>query len=271
MSIWISVAILAILQGITEFLPVSSSGHLAVLGALCGLNSDEGTAFSIVLHAGSLLAIVVFYFKTLLSLLQRDRWRVVGMVIAATIPAAVAGVIIKMTKLDELMFSDLLSIGMAFLVTASLLRLTGKEKMVKNAVMPLEKITLKQALIIGFSQMVAITPGISRSGTTISVGTFAGLNFEAAATFSFLLAIPVIGGATLLELISLIKAGGVVGRLSFAQLGVGFVISAITSFAALSLLVMLVKKRKLSSFSWYMFLLGITVIGWQMIKLQGRG
>ena len=94
--------------------------------------------------------------------------------------------------------------------------------------------------------MVAITPGISRSGTTISVGTFAGLNFEAAATFSFLLAIPVIGGATLLELISLIKAGGVVGRLSFAQLGVGFVISAITSFAALSLLVMLVKKRKLS-------------------------
>lgn len=271
MSIWLTVVLLAVLQGLTEFLPVSSSGHLAVLSAVFGLNSDEGTAFSIVLHGGSLLAIVVFYFKTLLSLLKRENWRIIGLVIVGTIPAGVAGVILKVTKLDELMFSDLLSIGMAFLVTASLLRLTGKEKMVKNAVMPLEKLTLKQALIVGFSQMIAITPGISRSGSTIAVGTFAGLSFEAAATFSFLLAIPVIGGATLLELISLIKAGGMVGRLSIMQLGVGFIVSAVTSFAALSLLVALVKKRKLSHFSWYLFLLGITVIGWQMLKLQGRG
>ena len=271
MSIWITVVLLAVLQGITEFLPVSSSGHLAVLSAVFGLNSDEGTAFSIVLHGGSLLAIVVFYFKTLLSLLKRENWRIIGLVIVGTIPAGVAGVILKVTKLDELMFSDLLSIGMAFLVTASLLRLTGKAKMVQNAVMPLEKLTLKQALIVGFSQMIAITPGISRSGSTIAVGTFAGLSFEAAATFSFLLAIPVIGGATLLELLSLVKAGGMVGRLSMMKLGTGFLVSAVSSFAALSLLVALVKKRKLSHFSWYLFLLGITVIGWQMLKLQGRG
>ena len=97
------------------------------------------------------------------------------------------------------------------------------------------------------------------------------MSFEAAATFSFLLAIPVIGGATLLELISLIKDGCIAGRLSMMQLGAGFVISAVTSFAALTLLVAIVKKRKLSNFSWYLFLLGITVIGWQMLKLQGRG
>ncbi len=271
MSIWLTVIILAVLQGVTEFLPVSSSGHLAVLSAVFGLNSDEGTAFSIVLHAGSLVAIVVFYFKTLLSLLQRERRRVIGMVIIGTIPAGIAGVLLKMTGFDELMFGDLLSIGMAFLVTASLLRLTGKEKMVRNAVMPLEKITLKQTLIIGISQMFAITPGISRSGTTIAVGTFAGLNFESAAAFSFLLAIPAIGGATLLELISLIKSGGVIGQLSGLPLGVGFIVSALTSFGALTLLVAIVKKRKLSNFSWYLFFLGITVIGWQMLKLQGRG
>ena len=271
MSIWITVVILAVLQGVTEFLPVSSSGHLAVLSAVFGLNSDEGTAFSIVLHGGSLVAIVAFYFKTLLSLFKRDRWRIIGLVIVGTIPAGVAGVLLKVTGFDEIMFGDLLSIGMAFLVTASLLRLTGKEKMVKNAVTPLENISLKQALIVGCSQMVAVTPGISRSGTTIAVGTFAGLSFEAAATFSFLLAIPVIGGATLLELLSLIKDGGIAGRLSMMQLGAGFVISAVTSFAALTLLVAIVKKRKLSNFSWYLFLLGITVIGWQMLKLQGRG
>ena len=271
MCAFLQIFIMAVLQGVTEFLPVSSSGHLAVLSAVFGLNSDEGTAFSIVLHGGSLVAIVAFYFKTLLSLFKRDRWRIIGMVIVGTIPAAVAGGILKVTGFDEMMVGDLLSIGMAFLVTASLLRLTGKAKMVQNAVTPLEKMSLKQALIVGFSQMIAITPGISRSGTTIAVGTFAGLNFEAAATFSFLLAIPVIGGATLLELIELIKAGGIAGRLSLVQLGVGFAVSAVVSFAALTLLVAIVKKRKLSHFSWYLFLIGITVIGWQMLKLQGRG
>ena len=271
MSIWLTVVILAVIQGITEFLPVSSSGHLAVLGALCGLNSDEGTAFSIVLHAGSLLAIVAFYFKTLLSLLQRERLRVIGMVIIGSIPAGIAGVMIKLTGFDKAMFGDLLSIGMSFLITASLLRLTGKEKMVRNAVTPLEKISLKQTLIIGFSQMVAITPGISRSGATIASGVLSGLQFESAAAFSFLLAIPAIGGAMLLELISLIKDGFVVGNLSGLQLGCGFLISALVSFGALTLLVKIIQKRKLSVFAWYMFLLGIAVVGWQMLKLQGRG
>lgn len=271
MTVWLIVILLAAVQGITEFLPVSSSGHLAVLGGVFGLRSDEGAAFSIVLHAGSLLAIVAFYFKTLLSLLSRDKIRVLGMVLIATIPAGVAGLLLKKFGLMDMMFSDLLSIGMAFLVTASLLRITGKEKMVKNAVTPLENISLKQALIIGFVQMIAIVPGISRSGATIAAGVLCGLQFESAAAFSFLLAIPAIGGAMLLELFSLVKNGFVIGRLSVPQIACGFGISALVSFAALTLLVAVVKKRKLSIFSWYLFLLGITVVGWQMLKLQGRG
>ena len=116
--------------------------------------------------------------------------------------------------------------------------------------------------------MFAILPGISRSGTTIAVGTFTGLQFEAAATFSFLLALPAIGGAALLEMISLCKSGFSIGKLSYLQLGTGFLISAAVSFAALSLLVAIVKRRKISMFSWYMFALGIAVVAWQMIKLS---
>lgn len=268
MSIWFSVIILAVIQGITEFLPVSSSGHLAVLGQLFGLQSDEGLAFSIVLHAGSLVAIVVFYFKTLLSLLKKENLRVWGQIIIGTIPAGIGGVLLKMSGYDEVLFRDIFAIGISFLITASLLRLTGKNKFTGNAVTPLEKISWKQSLIIGLSQMFAILPGISRSGTTIAVGTFTGLQFEAAATFSFLLALPAIGGAALLEMISLCKSGFSIGKLSYLQLGTGFFISAAVSFAALSLLVAIVKRRKISMFSWYMFALGITVVAWQMIKLS---
>ena len=271
MSVWLIVVILAAVQGITEFLPVSSSGHLAVLGALTGVQEDEGAAFSVVLHAGSLLAIVAFYFKTLLSLLHKDKIRVLGMVLIATIPAGIAGVLIKKSGYMEQMFGDLLSIGMAFMVTASVLRITGKEKMVKDAVTPLENISLRQALIVGLVQMVAIMPGISRSGSTIAAGVLCGLQFESAAAFSFLLAIPVIGGAMLLELFSLLKTGFTIGRLNIAQIVCGFSVSAVVSFIALAALVAVVKKRKLSIFSWYLFLIGLTVVGWQMLKLQGRG
>ena len=271
MSIWLVVVILAVVQGITEFLPVSSSGHLAVLGALTGINGDEGAAFSIVLHAGSLLAILSFYFKTILGLFTRERIRVLGMVIIATIPAGIAGIIIKKSGLDKLFFNDLLSTGMAFLITASILRITGKEKMVRNSVTSLENISFRQAIIIGLVQMVAIMPGISRSGSTIAAGILCGLQFESAAAFSFMLAIPAIGGAMLLELVSLVRNGFTIGRLDWTQIVCGFGISAAVSFAALVALVAIVKKRKLSIFSWYLFLIGIIVVGWQMLKFQSRG
>lgn len=271
MSLWLIVILLAVMQGVTEFLPVSSSGHLAVLGALTGINGDEGAAFSIVLHAGSLLAILSFYFKTILSLFTKERIRVIGMAAIATVPAGIAGIIIKKSGMDELIFNDLLSIGMAFMITASILRITGKEKMIRNSVTPLENISLRQAVIIGLVQMVAIMPGISRSGSTIAAGVLCGLQFESAAAFSFMLAIPAIGGAMLLEMIPLVKNGFTIGRLAWPQIVCGFGVSAVVSFAALAVLVAIVKKRKLSIFSWYLFLVGLVVIGWQMLKLQGRG
>ena len=266
--IWLSIVILALIQGITEFLPVSSSGHLAIMSELFGIDPEKGLAFSIMLHAGSLLAITAFYFKTLLGFFKKDQLRLLGMVIIGTIPAGIAGVLLKKSGIAEALFGDLLSTGFALVLTGAILRLTGKPKLTANATTELKEITLRQALTVGFAQMFAIAPGISRSGATISAGVLSGIKFEAAATFSFLLALPAIAGAALLEIIDIVKDGFSPDGLTPLQLGAGFIISAATSFAALEFLIMLVKRKKLSVFSYYVTFAGIAVIVWQLIKLN---
>ena len=260
--------ILAVLQGVAEFLPISSSGHLALLGKLCGVPTDEGAALSIVLHAGSLLAIVAFYFKTLLGFLKKDQLRLLGMVIAGSIPAGIVGLFMKRTGLIEMFFDDMLSVAMGFLITASILRLTGKEKLRAKGDTELKDITLTQSLKVGFAQALAIIPGISRSGSTIAAGYLAGVKFEAAATFSFLLALPAIAGAVLLEMIDLGRNSFQLGNFSTIQLTAAFLISAVTSFASLYLLVKLVRQRKLKYFSWYMFFIGAAVMIWQILSMS---
>ena len=122
---------------------------------------------------------------------------------------------------------------------------------------------MRQALTVGFAQMLAIIPGISRSGSTIAAGILSGVKFEAAATFSFLLALPAIAGASLLEIATQHQSSG--NEIPFWILAIGFLVSALTSFAALGLLVKIIKKRKLSWFSWYLFLLGAGIMVWQII------
>lgn len=266
--IWFNVIILALIQGIAEFLPISSSGHLAVLGAIFGFNAEEGLSLGIILHAGSLLAILAFYFKTLIGFFRRDQLHLLWMVLLGSIPAGVFGVLLKATGWDERLFGDMTGIAFAFLVTGMLLRLTGKQKLTAGADTELKAITPRQALLTGLAQMVAILPGISRSGSTISVGIFSGVKREAAGTFSFLLALPAIGGAALLETLKLYKAGGLGADESFTgiQLAVGLVISALTSFGALAFLVKLIQKGRLALFSWYLFALGTGVLVWQIVK-----
>lgn len=268
MNNWLLLGILAILQGVTEFLPVSSSGHLALMGTICGLPQEEGAAFSIVLHAGSLLAIITFYFRVLQGFFKKDQFHLLLMVVAGSIPAGIIGLWLKKSGLLEMLFGDMLSVAMGLLITASLLRLTGKEKLRAKTETDLKDITLKQALTVGFSQAFAIIPGISRSGSTIASGILTGIKFEAAATFSFLLALPAIAGATLLEVIDLCKNGFQLGRFSALQLSAAFLISALASFASLWLLVKLIRKRKLAYFSWYLFIVGASVMIWQIIALS---
>ncbi len=270
MSVLLSIILLAIIQGLTEFLPVSSSGHLALFSELFGFSPENGLSTGIILHAGSLVAIIAFYSKTLLGFLHRDQRHLLGMVIIGSIPAAVAGLMLKSSGIAEMLFGDMLSIALGFLITASLLRLTGKAKLTANATTELNNITLRQTLFVGFAQMLAIIPGISRSGSTIAAGILSGVKFEAAATFSFLLALPAIAGASLLEIIPLIKNGMSGSTVSAGCLVTGFIVSMLTSFAALSLLVRIIRKGRLAWFSWYLFLLGAGIMIWQIVSINGK-
>ncbi|WP_288560649.1 undecaprenyl-diphosphate phosphatase, partial [uncultured Victivallis sp.] len=170
-------------------------------------------------------------------------------------------------------FGEPLLIGICFLITATLLRMSEKPGLIVRPAAekelpptPLEKITLRETLIIGVSQMFAILPGLSRSGTTISAGILSGVNREAAGTFSFLLAIPAIGGAAFLELLSLVRHGVPQGSedASIPQMAVGLLLSAAVSYGALSWLTTLIKRGKLSYFSYYLYFAGVAVILWRL-------
>ncbi|MBR4956943.1 MAG: undecaprenyl-diphosphate phosphatase, partial [Lentisphaeria bacterium] len=174
----IDVLLLAVFQGVAEFLPISSSGHLAVLGNWLGIDPEANFSLGIVLHAGTLVAILIFYSRSLLRFAKLQRNRLAGMVILGSVPAAVAGLCFK-DKGEELS-ANLWIVGGCFLATAILLtisdRMNKKRAAMGNPGYCSDDITWKQALYTGLAQAAALLPGISRSGSTIAAGMFAGLN-----------------------------------------------------------------------------------------------
>jgi undecaprenyl-diphosphatase len=269
---------MAVVQGIAEFLPISSSGHLAVLAAIFGFDADKSQTLGIMLHAGSLIAIVIFYWKVLVGFLKPEQWKLAGMLILATIPAGTVGMALEASGWAEKLFDNLMMTGLAFLITATLLRLSEKPKLIIRPAgeenfepTPLDKVSWRQALAIGVGQMCAIIPGLSRSGTTITVGILSGVNREASGTFSFLLAIPVIGGAVFVHFLKLLKHPPAGSDVTFFQLGVGLAVSAVVSYFSLVVLTRLIKRGKLSVFSWYLYALGLGVILWQLSAMVRKG
>ena len=265
MEQFLKVTLLAILQGLTEFLPVSSSGHLELLSTFFKFQNSDSMTLSIMLHGGSLAAIVVFYFKTLWSLLKKENFRLIGLIVLGSIPAGIFGVTLKVSGYDAMLSSSLPVVGFGFLITAALLRHTTKTKLIQlapgEAPKKLSEMTFRQALTIGVVQAIAIVPGISRSGSTISCGIITGVEREAAATFSFLLALPAIGGAVLLELYALLKGSGTTAEVfTLTELVWGVCLSAAVSFGALALLMNFVRKGKLAYFAWYLNILGGAVL-----------
>ncbi len=259
---FISVVLLAVFQGIAEFLPISSSGHLAVLGNILGTDPEANFSLGIVLHAGTLAAILVFYFRSLLNFLQLKRNTLALMIILGSVPAGVLGVLFK-SKV-EAWAGSMWVVGGCFLVTAAILFFSEQleKKHRRNSIPPadLDHLSWKQALGIGCAQAVALMPGISRSGSTISAGLAAGLGPEQAAEFSFLLAIPAIGGAAFLETLKLFRHGIPDGGGSPIMLGTGFLISAAVGYGALALLLKVLKKGHLSFFSIYLVLAAAAVL-----------
>lgn len=258
MHLMIFIVIMAVAQGVAEFLPVSSSGHLLVLGNWFGFDGEKNLMLNVMLHAGTLLAILVFYFRNILNiLLQRERRRLIWLVMIGSVPAAIVGFGLKASGLDEKIFSQPWIAAVGFVITGTLLlTVFGVKKSADGTDqgIDIEKLSWKQAFLIGCAQALAITPGISRSGSTISAAVLSGMKKSDAAEFSFLLAIPAIGGASLLEVVKIFKApADAVPAGEWAALSVGFIVSAVVGYAALAGLIAMLKKGRLGWFAFYLY------------------
>ncbi len=259
--------LLGVLQGFTEFLPISSSGHLVVAQALLGIKKS-GISFEIFVHFGTLMSIFVMFRhdisamaaafikmlrnpKNVTAIYHSDeQFRLFVVILIATLPAGVIGILFKDSF--EMLFSAPKYVGYAFIFTGIILFST------KFALNRSAKIGIGSALTIGFAQAFAIIPGISRAGSTIGAGMLRGISGEEAARFSFLLAIPAIAGATLLQIIDIMENG--LQELSLSVTGVGIVASFLTGIVAIRLLMGIMKRGKLHYFSLYCITLGVVTI-----------
>ncbi len=249
------IIVLAVVQGIAEFLPISSSGHLVIVDEWMGGQSDMAD-INIVLHAGTLLSIIVFYWHRIWRLLGTDR-STIPRLIVGTIPVVVVGLIVKL-RFEHLLQSPLLA-GCMLLFTAAILYYTSRQQHEEGEY---QELTYGKTLGIGLAQAFAILPGVSRSGTTICAGLKSGLSRNDAATFSFLLAIPAIGGATVLELKQLLDGAELSTEISYLLIGavVAFLVGLISLWALLKVL----ERGKLQYFAYWCLFVGLTVIAWQL-------
>ncbi len=245
--------ILGIVQGITEFLPISSSGHLVLFQHF--MNIEEGLTLNVFLHFGTLLAVVVVFWDDIIGMitLKKEYRKLTYFVIIGSVPAGVIGILFE--DLFERLFSTVTVVGFALIITGFFLWLSDR---IESSNKEAEDMTIKDSLVVGFAQAFAIIPGISRSGSTIVAGLFKGLNRKLAAKFSFLLSIPVIGGATLLKVKDLFSVG--LGNVSIMQLVLGTNSAAIAGYFSIKLLLKLINKEKLSVFAYYCWILGLAII-----------
>jgi undecaprenyl-diphosphatase len=264
----INILILAVLQGLTEFLPVSSSGHLAITGQILGLK-ENGMMVSVVLHAGTLLSILIVYSKEIISLFRVPEKRPVLLaVLLATIPIGGLGFLVALSGVMDILVANLYCPGIGLCITGLILFFAfridpGTEKKRKD----IGKITFKDALIIGFAQVPALLPGISRSGMTIATGLKRNLTASDAAQFSFLMAIPAIGGAALVEpLIALHKSGDITGGVPVYMLVLGFVTSAVVGIIAVKILFISLRRGSFKGYAYYCMILGLASIIWQFFR-----
>ncbi|HZJ42048.1 MAG TPA: undecaprenyl-diphosphate phosphatase [Patescibacteria group bacterium] len=239
--------ILAITQGITEFLPVSSSGHLAILQIFWHL-PETPISFDAILHFGTLGAILTVFWQEIKEIFSNKNWQLIKLIVIGTIPAVIFGFFLQ-TKI-ETTFSSLKFIGLSFLITALFLLLTKFSKGEKDSISPLD------ALLIGTAQAVALFPGISRSGLTISAGLLRKLKPEIAYRFSFLLAIPAVLGAVILQLPNLIQQGGN----GYLLNGAGMLISFFIGIISLKILEKILKRGKFFWFSIYLIALSMLIL-----------
>lgn len=259
---YVYAAILGIVQGVAEFLPISSSGHLVIAEALIHEFSStplpvwlKGMTMNVALHFGTLLSITVVYFRDLLEL--RKNFRLMAMIVVASIPVGVIGLLFK--DQIEAAFDSTMSAGCCLLVTALFLLIARK---LQSGTRDLDKMPVWTAWLIGVFQAVAILPGISRAGSTVAAGLVCGLKRPDAARFSFFIAMPAIGGATLLELLKILR-GKVAVDVAWQPMLLGGVISFVVGVLCLKWLIRLLVADRLHWFAIYCLIVGSLTIVWQ--------
>jgi len=255
------ILVLAVVQGIAEFLPISSSGHVVIVAELLspgGAEEFDVSEVNIVLHVGTLLSILLFYWQRVVRLIVDDH-RTIGLLIVGTIPAVVIGVPVKLLT-TGLLESPLLS-GALLIVTGAILIWISRHQFGDGDYRNLSHF---RAFLIGGSQAAALFPGLSRSGATISAGLGLGLSPSAAATFSFLLAIPAITGAGLWETVSMVRDHEAVST-PVGYLLLGAFVSFVIGLGALWWLVRWLERGRLQWFAAWCIPVGVVVILWQLL------
>ncbi len=275
---WWQAIWMAVVQGLTEFLPVSSSGHLILASELLGINTDGGPIFEVLLHIGTLVAVFIVYYKDVWGLIKEGMMLIVDgvrylvnktahpfkmyperkmviLVIVASIPTAILGLFVE-AFLQDLFMSSVIPVGVLLLVTCGLLLASQKIKIGKKRV---EKATYKDALAVGIVQGIATLPGISRSGSTIVAGMAGGFDKEFAIRFSFLISIPAIAGAALL---TLLKADFADLAANWGPYLLGTVLSAVVGYLCIRTLLKLLQNNKFHYFGYYCGAMGLIAIAW---------
>ena len=262
----LQVVILALIQGIAEFLPISSSAHLIIAPWLLGWN-DPGLTFDVALHVGTLVAVVAYFFRSWVQIILhgfgiqygtdetlRQNPRLLWLLIIGTIPGGVAGFLFE--KQAESTFRSPLLIGAMMILMGVVMWVAERMgKRLRN----LGAVTTTDSLTIGAAQALALIPGVSRSGVTITAGLFRNLDRVAAARFSFLLATPIIAGAAMKKLYDVIKHGGIPVDMHM-PFAVGIVVSGLSGLAVIAFFLQFLQRRGLYFFVYYRLVFGIIVI-----------
>ena len=244
---WLEAVLLGVIQGLAEFLPVSSSGHLVIAQKILGFSAPP-VFFDVLVHVGTLMAVIVYF---------RDRWlKLTGgqikLLVLATVPAVVVGVLLNPVLGD--LFNSLWVVMIGLVITGTLLVMSSGR--FSDSGFSIDKMSGKQALLIGLFQALAIMPGVSRSGSTVVGGVMMGLKKQAAFFFSFFMAVPAILGALVLQLVDN-QAFGAVDSMSLV---IGFGVALVTGLFSLKILEKVINSSKLNLFAYYCFGLAIVLL-----------
>jgi len=262
--------ILGIVEGVTEFLPVSSTGHLILATELLGFDAEKWAAFNVIIQLGAILAIVVLYWRTFWAVLEgmlkgnAVSWRFVRNILIAFLPSAILGFLL-INKIEALLGNGLVVAVALILGGIAILVI---ERMVKRSdVVGVAEMPLKTVVGVGLIQCLAMVPGVSRSGATILGGLSLGVERRTAAEFSFFLAIPTMLGATTLELVKhreTLMAGA--SGVGFGTVAVGFVVSFVVAIVVVKAFVHYISRHGFAPFAWYRIIVGAAALVWLLMR-----